>query len=303
MRTWIFSGLLAACAGKDADSERTDASATNKVPSSPEISIQPAVPDTQADLSVIIEEPAVDFDGDDLSYRYSWEQDGEARTDLDTATVDSVFTRRGEIWTVEVTAHDGVSSGPPVTEEVEIQNSPPELSNITITPATVDELSEVECSPGEPIDKDHDPVGIMTRWVVNGEELEIEGPLTGDDFDKGDEIVCRAYMDDGMATVSQDSHTVVVENAAPWVVGVTLSHNNPTPADIMEAIPEGWWDDDDDPEGYLYAWFVNWDLASEAPTIDSALFSPGDNIFVELTAFDGATVGNTVSSHSATAVE
>jgi hypothetical protein len=86
-------------------------------------------------------------------------------------------------------------------------------------------------------------------------------------------------------------------------VGVTLSHNNPTPDDVLEALPEGWWDDDGDPEGYQYAWYVNWALAAETTTIDSTVFSPGDNIFVELTAFDGITAGNTVVSHSATAVE
>jgi len=143
----------------------------------------------------------------------------------------------------------------------------------------------------------------MTRWMLNGEELEIEGPLTGEDFDKGDEIVCVAYLDDGIETVTQKSHSVFVENTAPWVVGVNLSTNNPGPDDVLEAIPEGWWDDDGDSEGYLYAWYVNWDLASEEATIDGSVFSTGDNIFIELTAWDGETIGNTVASNSATAVD
>ena len=143
----------------------------------------------------------------------------------------------------------------------------------------------------------------LTISNTGGEELEVEGPLTGDHFEKGDEIVCVAYMDDGAETVTQKSRAVFVQNAAPWVVGVTLSSNNPTPDDVLEAIPEGWWDDDGDEEGYLYAWYINWELASEEPTIDSSVFSTGDNIFVELTAFDGVSVGNTVASHSATAVD
>ncbi len=44
-------------------------------------------------------------------------------------------------------------------------------------------------------------------------------------------------------------------------------------------------------------------VVAEEATIDSTVFSPGDNIFVELTAYDGVSVGNTVASHSATAVE
>ena len=119
----------------------------------------------------------------------------------------------------------------------------------------------------------------------------------------GRNLLGRAYLDDGVETVTQDSRTVTVQNAAPWVVGVTLSTSNPFPDETLEAIPEGWWDDDGDPEGFLYAWYVNWELASEEPTVDGTIFSPGDNIFVELTAFDGITVGNTVSSHSATAVD
>jgi len=296
--------VLLACGAKDEDGygSGADGGANNKVPSAAGIALGPPRPDTQTDLVVLIEEPATDGDGDELSYRYVWEQDGVVRTDLTDATIDSIHTTRMEVWTVTVTAFDEWSTGPEVSDSVEIANSPPQLSAITIAPAEIDELSEVTCTTGETSDGDYDLVGVMTRWVVSGEELDTEGPLYGDDFDKGDEILCRAYLDDGVETVTQDSRTVVVQNAAPWVVGVTLSHNNPTPEDTLEAIPEGWWDDDDDPEGYLYAWFINWTLASEEPTIDSSVFSPGDNIFVELTAFDGVTVGNTVASHSATAV-
>jgi hypothetical protein len=297
--------LLSACSGKDGDdlgSEGGDSS-TNHVPSAPEIVIDPDDPDTTEDLVVVIKEHASDSDDDPLSYRYKWKQDGAVRSDLSKSTVASVHTRRGETWTVVVVAHDGVASGPEVTQQVEIENSLPVLSSVTITPSEVYEITEVECLTGDVTDDDHDLVGVMTRWMVNGEELEVEGPLTGDHFEKGDEIVCVAYMDDGAETVTQKSRAVFVQNAAPWVVGVTLSSNNPTPDDVLEAIPEGWWDDDGDEEGYLYAWYINWELASEEPTIDSSVFSTGDNIFVELTAFDGVSVGNTVASHSATAVD
>jgi hypothetical protein len=304
MRTSILMLLVLGCAVKDGDSSGVgDDSITNKVPTAPEISLVPEEPYTRADLSVLIDKPASDSDGDALSYRYTWAQDDAARLDLKTATVESVYTRRGEVWTVTVVAHDGVSSGPEVVESVEIRNSLPALTSLVVSPSEVDELSEVECTPGDTIDQDHDPVGVMTRWVVSGVELEIEGPLTGEFFDRGDEIFCRAYLDDGVDTTTQDSRVLVVNNALPWVVGVTLSHDNPSPSDVLEAVPEGWWDDDGDPEGYLYAWFVNWDLASEEATIDSTVFSPGDNIFVELTAYDGLGVGNTVASHYATAVE
>jgi hypothetical protein len=304
MRVWILAGLFGAgCADKEDLGGSSEVGPANKVPSAPGIAIDPSSPDTQTDLVAIIETPATDGDGDEISYRYAWRQDGALRDDLDSAIVDSVYTRRGEVWTVEVEAIDGISEGPAVTDEVEIRNSLPELNTLTVTPSAVDVMSEVECTPGTATDLDHDPVGVMTRWVLNNTELEVEGPLLGEHFGRGDEIVCRAYLDDGVETVTQDSRVVVVENAAPWVVGVTLSHNNPTPSDVLEAIPEGWWDDDDDSEGYLYAWYINWAFAAETATIDSTVFSPGDNIFVEMTAFDGITVGNTVSSHSATAVD
>ena len=297
--------LLLACAGKDGDDlgGGGEDSRTNQVPTAPKIVLDPDMPDTTEDLVVIIKEHSSDADDDALIYRYKWKQDGGLRSDLTQSTVAALHTRRGEIWTVTVTAYDGIGIGPEETDKVEIHNSIPVLSAVTITPSEVDELSEVECVTGEVTDADHDPVGVMTRWMLNGEELEIEGPLTGEDFDKGDEIVCVAYLDDGIETVTQKSHSVFVENTAPWVVGVNLSTNNPGPDDVLEAIPEGWWDDDGDSEGYLYAWYVNWDLASEEATIDGSVFSTGDNIFIELTAWDGETIGNTVASNSATAVD
>ena len=109
--------------------------------------------------------------------------------------------------------------------------------------------------------------------------------------------MCRVYLEDGVDDATPvDSDPVTISNSPPSVVGCSLSSNNPTTDEDVEAFSEGWWDDDGDAEGYIYEWYVNWELASSEPVLSSAMTQVGDNIYIELTAYDGVDEGNTVQS-------
>jgi hypothetical protein len=276
----------------------------NQYPTAPEISLSPEFPDTSTDLAVAVTTPSIDSDGDPIEYRYSWSRDGDSRTDLSEDTVSNVFTRRGEVWRVEVVAHDGRDSGAEATAEVTIQNSLPTIESVFIEPGEIYENTEVTCVVGETADADHDPVGVRTVWVLDDEELEQEGPLTGTDFDRGQTLVCRAYLEDGVDYPPPvDSDPVTVRNTPPNIVGVSLSDNNPPTDSNVEAIPDGWFDDDGDEEGYLYTWYLNGIFASSEPILTAERTARGDNVYVELIAFDGIDEGNMVQSSYGTVIE
>jgi hypothetical protein len=271
--------------------------ADNTAPEAPAITLSPESPSTVDALFVEITAPATDADGDTLEYHFVWSRDGEARDDLVAETVGSVFTRRGETWSVAVLAHDGLASGTQVEASVTIGNSLPTLSSVAITPSELIETREAECVVGETDDADHDTVQVRPRWVLNGDELDREGPLTGDHFDKNDTIMCRVYLDDGVEQPPPiESETIIVDNTVPTVVGVSLSDFEPSTEDAVLAVPEGWYDEDGDAEDYIYNWYVNFVLVSTDPILDSVFTADHDNIYVELIPFDGDEQGIPVKS-------
>jgi hypothetical protein len=170
-----------------------------------------------------------------------------------------------------------------------------------ITPEEIREKSEVVCDYSEPVDLDNDVIQQLQVWSVNGAELDVRGSLTGMDFNKGDEIACLVYADDGIGDDAPHiSVASVVLNTVPHVIGCSLEDHEPPEDQPLEAISEGFIDEDNDPEGYLYQWYVNGVPVSTDSTLPSSLFEAGDNVYVELTAWDGEQAGNTVESRHGT---
>jgi hypothetical protein len=75
-----------------------------------------------------------------------------------------------------------------------------------------------------------------------------------------------------------------------------LEDNEPPENEPLEVISEGFIDEDGDPEGYLFQWYVNGVPTSTEDTLDADLIDAGDNVYVECTAWDGDEAGNTVVS-------
>ena len=92
-------------------------------------------------------------------------------------------------------------------------------------------------------------------------------------------------------------------NTLPNVIGCSLATNNPPDNVPLAVTSEGFYDLDGDPEGYLYAWFINGEEVSSDETLAPSLMSPGDNVYVECTAWDGEEAGNTVTSGQGTVID
>ena len=298
MRCWLLVTLSLGC-GKG-----EGRSVGNSPPSTPGIELSPAQPNASDDLKVTITADAEDPDGDNVEYKIEWLVDGEVVEGADALTLDKAFTLRGERWSVIVTAFDGIQDGGRAGASVDILNAAPTVANIRVTPTEPTVSDTISCSYDEPEDLDYDEIQELQVWAINGEEIDVRGPITSEVFVKHDQVECLVYADDGVADLEPHrSDVVTVLNTLPNVIGCSLATNNPPDNVPLAVTSEGFYDLDGDPEGYLYAWFINGEEVSSDETLAPSLMSPGDNVYVECTAWDGEEAGNTVTSGQGTVID
>jgi hypothetical protein len=295
---WMLS-LVFGCASKDTEEVRLG----NAPPGPIAIQLLPPTPTSADDLTVDLIDESVDPEGESVEYIIEWSVDGALLEGVESMTLESMFTARGERWSVLVTAFDGVLEGGQAAESIDILNSLPTVEFITISPDAIQEKSEVTCEYGEPIDLDNDIIQQLQTWAVNGSELDVRGSLFGTDFDKGDDISCWVYADDGVgAGEPHRSSSVTVLNTVPHVIGCSLEDNEPAEDLPLGVESQGFIDEDDDPEGYVFQWYVNAVPVSTEAVLSQSLIDAGDNVYVECTAWDGEQAGNTVTSGHGTVV-
>ncbi len=83
---------------------------SNAVPTAPVIEWKDAEVNTSSKLAVVIAEPGVDPDGDEVTYSYVWKKNGEVQEHLTNKTVANADTLKGENWEVTVIPDDGSST-------------------------------------------------------------------------------------------------------------------------------------------------------------------------------------------------
>ena len=103
----------------------------NAMPTVSSLEIDPAVP-TAATTSFECLAGVIDADGDPLSVTYQWMLDGVLLSDSDSVLQDQFSI--GEVVSCSVTVSDGQESSSD-SVSVTIQNSPPTVSNVSITPS------------------------------------------------------------------------------------------------------------------------------------------------------------------------
>ena len=112
----------------------------NNLPSAPEVRIIPDNPITTLTLQASIVTPARDAESGALTYRYRWFLDGTLVDTITTDTVPAALTERGQNWTVEVRAFDGLNDSLPAVAWTVIVNAPPQMK----TPLPSPEIREDE---------------------------------------------------------------------------------------------------------------------------------------------------------------
>ncbi len=165
----------------------------------------------QTNRAVTLKGSATDLDGDALTYK--WVQiSGEPVTLSDSTAADPTFNSPYVFGNLvfALTASDGESTSDRMEVTVEVVNSPPVLSSLTLTdlPAytNTDLRAVVEAS-----DVDGQALTNHYQWFVNGEEIESldSATLPSTHFSKDDQVMVTVIVSDGELMVSKSEDTVI----------------------------------------------------------------------------------------------
>ena len=210
----------------------------NKAPTQPSIEISPASPTTADVIVVTIVEEATDPDSapEPISYVARWFKD-DAETNHNTLTIPTAVTRRGEVWRVEVRAHDGLGYSDPVSASVDIVNSPPAIDTVGLEPAAPALDEPLVCKPGQRSDPDGDEVSLRFAWFVDGQLSEVTAGALSPPLVANVPYRCEVTPFDGAETGTPVSSPEVVPAKDIGPVSEAILIISPKSVDMGTVLP------------------------------------------------------------------
>ncbi len=143
----------------------------NAPPSQPVVLILPATPTAADSFTAGLQTPAVDPEGDAISYTYAWTRNGET-TGQTAATVPAGVAKKNEVWVVSVTPADAYGKGWPGGAYVVIANQPPVAATLAAAATQLDLEGEASASTAVAAsDPDGDALLLTWQWSLNGAVL------------------------------------------------------------------------------------------------------------------------------------
>lgn len=195
-----------------------------------------------------------DPDGDPVTTQIVWQRNGALESEfLDQIIVDASYTANGDVWTVTASATDSDNGASESVVSVLVGNQVPVVSGVSIDPSVPTE-ADVLGAVLDVYEPDNDPLVLQYDWYINGALLDIDNnsQLTGEVFNKGDEIWVEVAVSDGWIEpewVISDS--VTVQNTVPSILSAFIDPPNGTEDDVFGCMGVGWSDPDPaDPELY-----------------------------------------------------
>ena len=275
----------------------------NALPSAPQVSLYPDPAGTSDEL-IAMASGSIDPEGNNVTYTYTWFQNGSA-TSYTGTNIPSSATNKGETWTVQATPNDGYQDGMYGEAAIIIQNTAPSISAVALTPNNPDTNDTVVCS-GIATDADGDVLSESYLWtnettaVMIGSSASITlSPLA---VSPGDSISCSYTVDDGSDTFSQ---TVIggVVNTDPIIDSVSIVPSSPYLGDTLNCL--GMVTDEDletTTDTYLWKNQSTGDTLSTVESIEltSNNASPNDVIACTFTTTDPS--GGTATTTTTTTV-
>lgn len=268
------------------------ATVQNSTPVVHAVTLSPASPTTLS--TVVASVDASDVDGDSLTYTYTWYIDEVEASSATGSSLSSALFERGEDLRVEVTATDGdLTSEARTSATIEVVNSPPSITSVTLDPATFDVDDTITCVPTGWSDADDDEPGYVYAWQAGTTTLaETSSELSGSDVARGDRVRCIVTPDDGVALGDAvSSARATVENSPPTLASVAIS---PASADVTDGLSAslGATDDSDgDTVTLRYAWRVNGALVATTATLSAGVAERDDEVQLTVTPYDGVEEG------------
>ena len=230
----------------------------NSPPRAPVVEGRPLQPHGGKPIRLVVVEPALDPDGDAVTYRYAWKKNGKPFTPPgDGREVPGSEVRRGDRFEAEVWAFDGEEEGPRARVAAEVLNAPPPAPRIAIEPAHPAggvPLRAVIVAPS--VDPDGDPVTYSYAWSRDGKPLgETQPVLPAERFRKHQRIRVTVVPRDDAEMGLPANAEVEIANAPPGAPAVALEPASPAAGTALRArIVREAPDADGDVIRYRYRW-------------------------------------------------
>ena len=264
----------------------------NQVPVVSAVSITPSAATTDDTLTASAS--TGDGDGDSVSVSYDWSVDG---TYVSTGTTLSGATSfdKGQVVEVTATPDDGDDTGSALTSAaITIQNSPPSLSSVAVSPASPAPGDTLVCTASGYSDADGDLDVSTYAWSIAGSTVGTGTTYAGTLSD-GDVVTCTVTPDDGSDAGTDVSTSVTVSSgASPSIASVSIT---PDPADASDTLTcsyTGFTDPQGDPDASTFAWTVNGSSAGTSNTL-SGSFAKADTVACIVTPSDGSDTGTALN--------
>ena len=194
----------------------------------PEVTSVEITPDSGITTSTALtcNATATDADGESPTITYAWDIDGTSAGTGDELDLSGTGAVSGQTVTCTATATDDAGETALGTDSVLIENSPPAVDSITLSPTEVYTNDTITATVSSS-DAEGDAVSLTLDWYVNG-SLVASGSgttLSGVSyFDKHDEVYVVVTPDDGTETGdSMTSTTITVLNTPPTAPEVSIS--------------------------------------------------------------------------------
>jgi hypothetical protein len=242
---------------------------SNSPPSVATVSISPATP-TAADTLSCAYTGFSDLDGEADVSTLGWAVNGV--TAGSAPTLSGAFSR-GDVVSCTVTPHDGTDAGTPVSDSVIIENTPPEVTSVALSPGDVFTNTTVSVMVMVS-DAEDDPVTVEYAWTVDGVLVaETSSSLNGvDHFDKHQVLAVTVTPNDGLVDgPAVTSASIVVQNSPPEPPSLIFIPEDPVEGedDLWCAVDSPATDPDDDAVSLAFDWEVD-EVVWSGPTLTTS---------------------------------
>jgi hypothetical protein len=298
----VTARVVASDGELDAKPVFASARVADTAPGGVAIAVEPKAPRRTDRISVRLERPAADVDGDPIVYRHRWTVAGVARNQpLELAALPGAVARKHEKVRVEVRAFDGLLEGPPSEAEVTLKNTPPTQPRVEIRPAKPrkgEALHAVVVGPS--VDADGDDVTYRFAWAKNGKPLAVAGDpreVPGAEVARTDRFEVTVTPTDGEESGPAGEAVTVVANTPPEPPRIALEPAHPKGGERLRLVVQRpARDADGDAVRLQVAWTREGrPTGGGAEVLEPSDFKKHERVKVVVTPHDGQEAGEPVA--------
>ena len=245
-----------------------------------------------------------DFNDGALGSSYTWTSGNTTIASGNTYTIDPNDVSPTDVIQCQASATDSNGATALSVASISVQNTPPSVNSVTISPTTAYVDSTITCGyVASDVDSGESQTASFS-WSRNGiSEGGTSSTYVGG-LSVADVIGCTVEVEDNFGGTDNESALITIGNRAPTVTNINLPSSVNSQTDITAIVtsidPDGqsvalgfeWYKIDDSNGGSVVS------IGTNSATLAASQFDKHDEVFVEVTPTDGTLSGSPVTSSS-----